>query len=110
MYWPKHGEHVETATAFTRVFARMGYKRCRSEELEEGFEKIALYVSIRATLDGPAGTPTHMARQLLNGRWTSKLGDLQDIEHDSVRGVEGPAYGRLFCIMRRQRRKQNRKQ
>jgi hypothetical protein len=37
-------------------------------------EKVALHAK--------HGCPTHIARQLPNGRWTSKLGRWEDIEHD----------------------------
>ena len=43
--------------------------------LQDGYEKIAIYA-----LDGE---PTHAARQLDTGRWTSKLGKHEDIEHDT---------------------------
>jgi hypothetical protein len=41
------------------------------------------------------GIPTHMARQLPSGGWTSKLGEAWDIEHQTVQGVEGTSYGRV---------------
>ena len=43
------------------------------ESLEPGFEKVALYAL--------GGVPKHAARQLSSGRWSSKLGDLEDVEH-----------------------------
>jgi hypothetical protein len=48
------------------------------------------------------GSPTHAARQLDNGRWTSKLGELEDIEH-SLRDLEGAAYGTVVQVMKRPR-------
>jgi hypothetical protein len=61
--------------------------------LETGFEKIALF----ANADG---TPTHLARQITNGRWSSKLGTLQDIEHDLL-AVCGAEYGKVVEFHRR---------
>ena len=66
---------------------------CPGEELEAGFEKIALFVDNR-------DTPRHAARQLPNGRWTSKLGELEDIEH-GLHDLEGAEYGSVVAVMRR---------
>ena len=68
-------------------------RRCLSDSLESGFEKIALFVD-------PSGMPTHAARQLTDGRWTSKLGASVDIEH-SLRDLEGDQYGRVALVLRR---------
>jgi hypothetical protein len=38
------------------------------------------------------GEPTHAARQLPNGKWTSKLGRWQDIEYE-LDGLVGKMYG-----------------
>ena len=47
------------------------------------------------------GQPTHAARQLPDGRWTSKMGHLEDIEHRVVDDVNGPQYGSPVRFMRR---------
>ena len=47
-----------------------------------------------------SGIPTHASRQLSNGRWTSKLGPSERIEHD-FDALEGAAYGQIAQIMRR---------
>ena len=44
-----------------------------------------------------------MARQLDNGWWTSKLGGLEDIEHEKVEGVSGACYGEIVCFMCRRK-------
>lgn len=43
-----------------------------------------------------------VARQLHNGRSTSKLGNEEDIEHD-LRALEGPVSGLVSVVMRRPR-------
>ena len=58
---------------------------CSDSSLEAGYEKIAIYVK--------DGIPTHAARQLGDGRWTSKLGKYEDIEHDSLDALNGDGYG-----------------
>lgn len=56
-----------TLQSFVLAFEHLGYRVCTSGMLEEGVEKIALYAA-------SDGEPTHAARQLANGGWTSKLG------------------------------------
>ena len=46
-------------------------------------------------------TVTHMARQLASGLWTSKLGELEDIEHETPAELEGDIYGIVVQYMRR---------
>jgi hypothetical protein len=61
--------------AFRAAFAAFGYVDCTDTSSEEGFEKIAIYAI-------SSGIPKHASRQLPSGRWTSKVGHLEDIEHD----------------------------
>lgn len=49
----------------------------------------------------PDGSPTHAARQLPDGTWTSKLGKDVDISHDSLDGLSGDRYGTPALILRR---------
>jgi hypothetical protein len=52
-------------------------------------------------LYGTALTYTHAARQLPTGKWTSKLGKGEDIEHDTPEDVAGGVYGDVMQIMKR---------
>lgn len=70
------------------------YKVCKSGELEPGLEKIAIYVD-------DAGVPQHVARQLTDGAWISKLGRAEDIRHDSLESLEGEFYGKAAVFMMR---------
>jgi hypothetical protein len=94
-YWPEEVPFAVTIEAFTAAFALLGYAPCSVEEEEPGFERIALF----ATADG---APTHAARQLLNGRWTSKLGKGEDIEH-ALHELEGDIYGGVIRMLKRPR-------
>jgi hypothetical protein len=67
VYWPVGIVREETVTAFIAAFATISYTPCDTETLEPGCEKIALFADAQ-------GIPTHAARQLPGGRWTSKLG------------------------------------
>jgi hypothetical protein len=61
--------------------------------LEPGFEKVALYAV--------GSEPTHAARQILNGRWVSKLGPQEDIEHGAPDDLSGPCYGQVVRVLKR---------
>jgi hypothetical protein len=39
----------------------------------------------------------------VNGKWTSKLGNEEDIEHDTPESVAGGLYGDVVLIMKRKR-------
>jgi hypothetical protein len=99
-YWPEHTPRLLTPDAFILAFATKGYEECTDSEPEPRTEKVALYVNDR-------NIPQHMARQLRNGKWASKLGTLEDIVHDTLLGVAGPppiAYGQPKYYLRRKRR------
>jgi hypothetical protein len=46
------------------------------------------------------GVLLHAARQLPGGRWTSKLGALEDIEH-ALQDLVGTEYGSVVQVMKR---------
>ena len=96
-YWPPSVPREETLDAFSSAFALLGYETCSSQSLEEGYDKIAIYAKYIAGIL----KPTHAAKQLSNGTWTSKLGPLEDIEHIGVDDVNGPLYGTPVQFMRR---------
>jgi hypothetical protein len=93
-YWPRHAPTEETVEAFISAFAGLGFALCDDDNLEPGFEKIAI-------CQDRSGNPTHVARQLPNGKWTSKLGFLEDIEHE-LKGLTGSDYGEVAKIMKKQ--------
>ena len=93
-WWPAGVRNDEHVDAFVDLFVKIGYKVCQTAEFEVGFEKVAIY-----TTDGP----THAARQLPSGHWTSKLGNLADIEHDTLDNINGPLYGSAVRFLRRPR-------
>src|SRR5207249_2247104 len=80
-YWPPGILREANLPAFQAVFASLGYVVCSGEEIELGFDKIALFGDAQ-------GKPKHAARQLPNGRWTSNLGKAEDIEH-ALHDLEG---------------------
>jgi hypothetical protein len=90
-YWPG-SRHDESIEAIIEVFRDRGYEACDSCSLENQYEKVAIYADDLG--------PTHVARQLPSGMWTSKCGRLQDITH-TLEGLEGTTYGSVRVIMKR---------
>ncbi len=99
-YWPPDAPRVATIGAFVKAYETLGYALCSDDSSETGIEKIAIF-GIR----GFSGeiVPTHAARQLESGDWTSKLGDFEDIAHVTVDAVAGSIYGDRICCMARPR-------
>lgn len=92
-YWP-HPNRVRTRESFIRAFETLGYSLCDGGKIEAGYEKVAFY-------EDNNGWVTHAARQLNDGKWTSKLGIDFDLSH-GLRALEGPEYGKVAFFMRRQ--------
>jgi hypothetical protein len=90
--WPASARREETIAAFIEAFQSLGYVPCADDCVEPGYEKVALYAL--------AGLPKHAARQLPGGRWTSKLGPLEDVEH-ALEGLIGTWYGNVVQILKR---------
>lgn len=96
-YWPSSAELGDySIQAYTRMFEEQGFLVCGHLSVEDGFEKIALY----ANADGEF---THVASQRISGRWSSKLGDWEDIEHEDLAVLEGGPYGSARTVMSRKR-------
>jgi len=94
-YWPADVPREESLAAFVAALATLGYVPVGSAALEPGLEKVALYAM--------GDQPTHAARQLASGTWTSKLGPAIDIEHATPDAVAGGVYGEVAVIMVRSR-------
>ena len=94
VYWPVDFPQDEHGLgALEQAFMALDYEYCADGKLEAGFEKVALY--------GSGFMYTHAARQLPSGKWTSKLGQGEDIEHDTPDDVANGLYGEVMQFMRR---------
>lgn len=91
-YWPPGAPYEDTVAAFVQAYGTLGYVPCPDGSAEAGFEKVVLY--------GLGGAVKHAARQLPNGRWSSKMGAAEDIEH-VLQAVEGPCYGTAVQFLKR---------
>jgi hypothetical protein len=92
-YWPDGITRERTIEAFRSAFATLEYTVCSGDGIEPDLEKVALFADTDEL-------PTHAARQLAKGRWTSKLGKAEDIEHE-LRDLEGDFYGTVVLLMGR---------
>ena len=92
-YWPSHAPRTETLDAFRQVFAAHCYSECTGEDLESDFEKIVIFADA-------AGLPLHAARQMPSGKWISKIGEREDIEH-ALHDLGGNEYGPVVQLMKR---------
>ncbi len=95
-YWPEEVSGELNLESLAAVYKRLGYSACETAEFETGFEKLAIYVE-------PDGMPTHAARQLGPSNWTSKLGELEDVEHATLQSLES-FYGKVALVLRRPRK------
>ena len=90
-YWPKNIPNELTLNSITELFRQAGYELCEDGSLEYEYEKVAIYAK--------NGEPTHAARQLDDGRWTSKLGKYEDIEHGSPESLQGDGFGEYGSVV-----------
>lgn len=93
LYWPG-GAADDTVQEWVQAFERLGYRPCESDDVEPGFEKVAIFAD--------HDFPLHVARQLPTAHWTSKLGPREDVEHE-LHALAGREYGRVVTILRRAR-------
>ncbi|WP_437436309.1 DUF7689 domain-containing protein [Pseudogemmatithrix spongiicola] len=93
-YWPPGVVREVSLRRFVEAFESLGYKQCPDGAHEDGVEKVVIYVD-------SVGIPTHAARQLRNGQWTSKLGGWEDVRH-TVFGLTGTTYGEAAVYLSRE--------
>jgi len=95
-WWPSRIPRQATLATFIQAYGTLGYVVCDNANYEPDIQKIAIYVDSNKI-------PTHAARQLPDGKWTSKLGKNEDITHNSLEGLEHweYGYGNVAIIMKR---------
>jgi hypothetical protein len=96
-YWPPGIARNYGVAAFSSAFGTLGYRPCADGVLIPDCEKIVLYASA-------LGLVTHAVRQIPDGRWISKLGDEEDIIHQSPDFLISACYGRPVLFMSRPQR------
>jgi hypothetical protein len=94
-FWPSDIPRQETINSFIKLFESIGYIQTDNDYLDVEFEKIAIY-------GDRFSNPTHAARQLQNGFWTSKLGQNFDVTH-TIFSMSDGNYGNVLVYMKRQK-------
>ena len=95
-FWPPNVPRDYTVAALMKAFESVGFVECDGEDQDL---KIAIYADDDEYM--------HAARQLENGKWTSKMGPDEDIEHDTPADLAGPGYGQVVKFMKRLRKANN---
>ena len=91
-YWPSK-ETRQNRAAVVKAYETLGFRRCDDGATEPGWARIALFEREEVI--------THAARQLPDGRWTSKLGTQQDIAHQ-LQALDGTQeYGNVVVFLKR---------
>jgi len=117
-YWPI-SKREYTVECFVEMFESLGYQKCKCSLKKRLFEKVALYYDPVGCVEAVdnfglwhpevlPNFPTHATKQLLNGIWNSKLGDWEEIEHRTLRCLNGTditgkrsSYGKPVQILKR---------
>lgn len=94
-YWPPGVSRGYDIASVIEAYKAEGFQHCADGSLVQGREKIVFYLN-------RYGGVEHVARQLPDGRWTSKMGGAEDIEHDSPQSLSGGDYGAPQCYMERE--------
>jgi hypothetical protein len=93
--WPPDMARDETLASIKLFLERVGFVECAdlSSHVEPSYEKVAIYAD--------AHGPQHVARQLPDGTWTSKLGVSIDAVHGTLNVLEGGTSGNVVIMMKR---------
>lgn len=83
-----------TLENYIKYFGMFGYNMCETDEYEENFNKIAIFINKKYV--------THSAKQFGN-KWRSKLGEYYIIEHELewLTGYDAKNYGEIGAILKR---------
>ena len=92
-FWPSGAPRTRLIEDLVKVFESLGYEVCADASEEPGFHKVALFAK--------GAFHSHAAKQLPGGAWSSKLGEEEDIRHESLQALSGKTYGVVHFIMRR---------
>ena len=92
--WPADLPQDESLGSVVAFFESLGYQQCDDPDLEDEFEKVAVFAD--------EDDLTHASKQLPSGWWTSKMGwNGVTIEHDSLACIEGSQYGQAVLFLKR---------
>jgi hypothetical protein len=96
-HWPPKLPTDRAISTYIALFETHGYLLAANGQREAGKEKLALYCMGNRFM--------HVARQLPNGKWTSKLGVAEDLDHDldALESTAITGFGKAAYFMERTR-------
>jgi hypothetical protein len=83
-HWPKGAKKGYALDCLVEACRTEGFELCADGSLLEDREKIAIYTNDQSGF-------VHAARQEPDGRWKSKLGDEEDIVHETPESLTTPS-------------------
>src|ERR1035437_2064766 len=86
------GNYDNNVQKYIKYFTELGFIKTENSQFVKDVQKIAIYANENKDF-------VHVARQLNNGKWTSKLGEWEDIEHTTLEVLAGDSYGNPYIIM-----------
>jgi hypothetical protein len=95
-YWPSGAPLNHQISTFIEIYKSYGYAPCADGALQHDVEKVVIY-------ENASGGCDHVARQLPDGRWTSKIGPDEDIAHETPESLTSNSYGRPAHFMARRK-------
>ena len=96
IYWPQGVKPDNGIEDWEAALATVGFVPCADGAFDSALVKVAIL--------GFGTTAEHATRQLVNGKWVSKLGNLEDIEHDAPETIGGGDYGEVLRFLCRPRK------
>ena len=97
-YWPPGVHRLSGIAYLVGAYLAEGFSVCHQaacQKYDSTSDSIVLYERNRIG--------THAARLLANGRWSSKLGDIEDVQHQTPEALSGTRYGGPIVYMKRKR-------
>jgi hypothetical protein len=100
--WPHKPGKDATVADFDQLYGKYGYRRIST--LDYSFDPRVQKIVLYGVQKGGTWAPTHGARMLADGTWTSKLGKGPLIRHKTPDSVNGEGYGRPIAVYIRVKR------
>jgi hypothetical protein len=92
--YDEQGNYDDNIDKYITYFKNLGFVEIKDSNPEDGVSKIAIYGDNENNFK-------HVARLLPNGKWTSKIGDWEDIQHDTLEALSGNSYGHPILLMQK---------
>lgn len=97
-YWPSGAKRLSGIAYLVGAYLAEGFSVCNKSDCQtydSTADSIVVYEMNRIGM--------HAARLLANGMWSSKLGDLEDVQHKKPEDISGTTYGNPIVYMKRKR-------